>query len=135
MRGVSRERADERVTVSVASQFAKEWKNGEWYCVSNKTCLMSHFGMTVANPQKSKLPLRFYPFFRPPIFFEKGKGKFCFLWLAVAERRRVARMSWCSCAQRRTRYSTRSVPLSLLELPHYPSVRFSFKLPRAPRVS
>jgi len=51
----------------------------QWCCVSNKTCLTSHFGMTEANPQKSKLPLRFFHFFRPPNFSEKGKGKFCFL--------------------------------------------------------
>ena len=34
----------------------------------------------IANPQKSKLPLRFYPFFRPPQFFlKKEKANFVFV--------------------------------------------------------
>jgi len=44
-----------------------------------QTCLMSHFGMTKANPQKQNFAFAFLSFFSPPPnFFEKGKGKFCF---------------------------------------------------------
>ena len=37
-------------------------------------------------------------------------------------------------APKGARESTRSVPLPLFALLHFPSVRFHFKLPRAPRV-
>jgi hypothetical protein len=53
----------------------------KWQVVSrsDKTCLTSYFGMTEASPQKSKLPLRFYHFFRPPQFFlKKEKANFVF---------------------------------------------------------
>ncbi len=69
MRGVSRERADFQFTTSVAPQFAKEWKNGEWCCVSNKTWLTSYFGMIEANLQKPKFCLCVFILFFAPQFF------------------------------------------------------------------
>ena len=113
MRGVSCERVYSQVTTVVAPQFAKEWKNDKRYCVSNKTCLVCCFGMTVANSQKPKFCLCvFFPFFRPPNFFEKGKGKFCF---------------WGSPSLR-----GESGAVELRELPQsVPSVRRGYELPRA----
>jgi len=40
--------------------------------------LASCFEVLKRTRKIKNLPLRFYPFFAPPILSEKGKGKFCF---------------------------------------------------------
>jgi len=61
------------------SATAKEWKNGEWYCVSSKTFLTSYFRMTVANSQNRNFAFAFLSFFSPPFFLKKEKANFVFV--------------------------------------------------------
>jgi hypothetical protein len=77
-------RSADRIIKRVSAKFATR-KNDEWYCVSNE--FISELFWSVERTRKTKnLPLRFFHFFAPQFFSEKGKGKFCFAVARVATR-------------------------------------------------
>jgi len=49
-------------------------ENNKRYCISNKTCLVCSFGISLMNPQNQNFGFVFFIFFRHPKSFEKGKG-------------------------------------------------------------